>query len=272
MGPGKACPGQTEPRASTAHALHRPGPCPSAASHGGIPAPLLLSSQSHLSPWPPGTLWTRSSSLGGHQVLLLAMQMWFQAPGRGRGHLAGAEVGEVGRPGLCLSDPQLQLPERRDPPRSLLHPPCPARAFPPQQHKAETAFCSPLRPSSQGAGGPGDACLAAEGHAHPPGPGRPWDTPLSRPLPCLAHRSHPGGRSLSLRKLKDPTSNPSPLLHTVQGGSMGKLRLRKVRGHPKFSEPIFLPSTFSCLTTIGCRETAMDPTVSPRFKSRLASP
>lgn len=168
MGPGKACPGQTEPRASTAHALYWPGPCPSAASHGGIPAPLLLSSQSHLSPWPPGTLWTRSSSLGGHQVLLLAMQMWFQAPGRGRGHLAGAEVGEVGRP--------------------------------------------------------------------------------------------------------LPTSNPSPLLHTVQGGSMGKLRLRKVRGHPKFSEPIFLPSTFSCLTTIGCRETAMDPTVSPRFKSRLASP
>lgn len=112
MGPGKACPGQTEPRVSTAHALHRPGPCPSAASHGGIPAPLLLSSQSHLSPWPPGTLWTRSSSLGGHQVLLLAMQMWFQAPGRGRGHLAGAEVGEVGRPGLCLSDSQLQLPER----------------------------------------------------------------------------------------------------------------------------------------------------------------
>lgn len=156
MGPGKACPGQTEPRASTAHALHRPGPCPSAASHGGIPAPLLLSSQSHLSPWPPGTLWTRSSSLGGHQVLLLAMQMWFQAPGRGRGHLAGAEVGEVGRPGLCLSDPQLQLPERRDPPRVPAPPTVPAWGFSSPAAQSGNCFLQPfeaLKPGSRGAWG-----------------------------------------------------------------------------------------------------------------------
>lgn len=48
-------------------------------------------------------------------MLLRAMQMWFQAPGGDRGPLAGAEVGEAGRPGPCLSDHQLQLPERRDP-------------------------------------------------------------------------------------------------------------------------------------------------------------
>lgn len=67
--------------------IQTPKPLPSATSHREIPALFPLPSQSHLSPWTPGTLDMVITTVvtrrpPGYMALLLAMQMWFQAPQR----------------------------------------------------------------------------------------------------------------------------------------------------------------------------------------------